>query len=89
MFRVAAGIAFAVLIGAASTTPARAIPAFGVGAPIPTPPVVLAHGNHSLCAAGHRHDWDGRKIRCHPCEYIFDDGPRPQRRHAHKRKRRR
>lgn len=62
----------------AGATSAQAVPV--KPAPLPVASLVnLTHGGHSICYAGHRHDWEARKIRCYPEEYIFKDGPLPLR----------
>lgn len=62
-----------------------AIVTIGTAAAVIGPHSALAHGGHSICAAGHRHDWENRKIPCRFDEYIFHDGPLPLRKERRKR----
>ena len=74
---------FVATIGSAQSTPMRTIAH-------QLPDVVdLTHGGHSVCYAGHRHDWEARKIPCRWDEYIFHDGPLPLRREKRRSRRHR
>jgi hypothetical protein len=63
--------AFMFAAAAANAAPLSAVPP----APEAAGGVDLVHGGHRSCRSGHRHSWDGDRVRCGPSVRIYRSEP--------------